>query len=55
MAKDARKLMTLECVKCKDRSYHTPRRVKGQDVKKFEAIKKHCPTCNTHTEHKETK
>jgi ribosomal protein L33 len=55
MAKDARKLVTLECEKCKTRGYHTDKRLKGQDVIKRIELLKYCNVCKARTLHKETK
>jgi large subunit ribosomal protein L33 len=55
MAKDARKLVTLECSECKERNYHTDKRVKGQDVIKRIELVKYCARCKKRTNHKETK
>lgn len=55
MAKDARKLITLECSVCKARNYHTDKRLKGQDVIKRVELVKYCKVCKKRTEHKETK
>ena len=55
MAKEARKLVTLECAECKSRNYHTEKRVKGQDVIKRLEMEKYCKSCKKRTEHKETK
>ncbi|HOX41743.1 MAG TPA: 50S ribosomal protein L33 [bacterium] len=55
MAKDARKLVTLECSTCKARNYHTDKRLKGQDVPKRLEFEKYCKMCKTRTLHKETK
>ena len=53
--KDARKLVTLECTDCKNRSYHTEKRLKGMDVIKRLELSKYCPVCQKRTVHKETK
>lgn len=55
MAKDARKLVTLECTECKARNYHTDKRLKGQDVIKRLEMAKYCKVCKKRTDHKETK
>ena len=55
MAKDARELVTLECETCKNRNYHTEKRVKGQDVIKRLEFKKYCKVCKKNTVHKESK
>jgi large subunit ribosomal protein L33 len=44
--------ITLMCSVCEARNYKTTR--KPQQVGRIE-LKKHCPTCNKHTIHKETK
>ena len=55
MAKDARKLVALECGACKTRGYHTDKRLKGQDVIKRLEMVKYCKVCKKRTEHKESK
>ncbi|MEI7792008.1 MAG: 50S ribosomal protein L33 [Candidatus Berkelbacteria bacterium] len=55
MAKEARKLVTLECSVCKNRNYHTDKRTKGQDVIKRLEFEKYCKCCKKRTTHKETK
>jgi large subunit ribosomal protein L33 len=55
MAKEARKLVTLECSDCKARNYHTEKRLKGQDVIKRLEMSKYCKQCKKQTVHKETK
>ena len=55
MAKDAREVVTLECEVCKNRNYHTEKRLKGQDVIKRIELVKYCPVCKKRTLHKETK
>jgi len=55
MAKEARKLVTLECTVCKNRTYHTEKRVKGQDAPKRLEFNKYCPICKKRTLHKESK
>jgi ribosomal protein L33 len=55
MAKEARKLVTLECEKCKARNYHTEKRLKGQDVIKRIELVKYCKVEKARTLHKETK
>ena len=55
MAKDAREVVTLECSVCKNRNYHTEKRVKGQDVIKRLEFNKFCKHCKKKTAHKETK
>ena len=55
MAKEARKLVTLECSECKNRGYHTEKRLKGQDVIKRIELVKYCKMDKKRTLHKETK
>ena len=55
MAKEARKLVALECSECKLRNYHTEKRLKGQDVIKRLEMEKYCSNCKKRTLHKETK
>jgi len=55
MAKEARKLVTLECAECKARNYHTEKRLKGQNVIKRIELEKYCPQDKKRTVHKETK
>jgi len=55
MAKDARQVVTLECEECKNRNYHTEKRLKGQDVIKRIELVKYCSTCKKRINHKETK
>lgn len=55
MAKEARKLVTLECSQCKKRGYHTEKRMKGQDVIKRIELLKYCAKDRARTLHKETK
>lgn len=45
--------ITLVCSICGSRNYRTTR-ARRQDGKALE-LKKHCPKCNLHTLHKETK
>ena len=54
MAKsDVRPKITLACVECKNRNYIT-RKNRRNDPDRIE-LKKFCPTCKKHTEHKETR
>ena len=55
MAKKAggRDFVSLECPQCKNRNYHTQKRVKGT-VPKLE-LKKYCGHCRQHTKHVERK
>lgn len=55
MAKEARKLVTLECADCKARNYHTEKRLRGQDVIKRIELVKYCKVDKARTLHKETK
>ncbi|MEK9156027.1 MAG: 50S ribosomal protein L33 [Patescibacteria group bacterium] len=55
MAKEARKLVTLECTECKSRNYHTEKRLKGQGVISRLEFEKYCPKDRKRTVHKETK
>ncbi len=55
MAKDARKLVTLECTECKARNYHTEKRMKGMNVIKRIELEKYCKQERKKTLHKETK
>ncbi|MEZ5119555.1 MAG: 50S ribosomal protein L33 [Candidatus Nanopelagicales bacterium] len=54
MAKsDVRPKITMACVECKNRNYIT-RKNRRHDPDRIE-LKKFCPTCKKHTEHKETR
>ncbi|OQA04952.1 MAG: 50S ribosomal protein L33 [bacterium ADurb.Bin400] len=55
MAKEARKLVTLECTVCKSRNYHTEKRLKGQGVIARLEFSKYCSVCKKRAPHKETK
>ena len=55
MAKDARKLVTLECTECKARNYHTEKRFKGMNVIKRIELQKYCKIERKQTLHRETK
>ena len=46
-------MIRLECTTCKVVNYHSHKNKKV--IKDRLEIKKHCPTCNTHIMHKETK
>jgi len=48
-----RDIITLGCEKCKGRNYTTTKNKRKTPEKLV--IKKYCPTCRTHTVHKETK
>ena len=49
----ARTYITLACTECKERNYATIKNKKN-DADRIE-LSKHCPRCNKHTVHKETK
>jgi large subunit ribosomal protein L33 len=54
MAKsDTRPKVTLACVECKDRNYITTKNRNNQ--RERIELKKHCPRCNAHQAHRETK
>jgi len=44
--------VTLECPECKRQNYRTSR---GREGKERLQLKKYCPHCRKHTEHKEKK
>ena len=46
-------LIKLECSTCKKTNYHSFKNKKK--LKGRLELKKHCPNCDTHTLHKETK
>jgi large subunit ribosomal protein L33 len=48
-----RDIITLACSECKERNYTTTRNKKTM-TEKLE-LKKFCPSCRKHTQHKETK
>ena len=48
-----RDIITLACSECKERNYTTTRNKKTM-TEKLE-LRKFCPSCRTHTPHKETK
>jgi large subunit ribosomal protein L33 len=51
--KEQRQIITMACGECKRRNYTTTKnRQKHQD--RLE-LKKYCPWCKRHTDHKETK
>jgi large subunit ribosomal protein L33 len=50
---DVRPKITLACQECKHRNYIT-RKNRRNDPDRIE-FKKHCPNCNLHTLHKETR
>ncbi len=45
--------LTIACTECKNRNYNTKKNKKN-NPDRIE-MKKYCPTCKTHTLHKETK
>lgn len=47
------KMVVLACEECKERNYTTTKNKKTN--KERMELKKHCPRCNKHTVHKETK
>ncbi|MFD1428239.1 large subunit ribosomal protein L33 [Kroppenstedtia sanguinis] len=48
-----RVLITLECTECKERNYSSTKNKRNHpDRMEF---RKHCPRCNGHTLHRETK
>ncbi len=47
------RLIGLECGECKRINYYSTKNKKK--IKEKLVIKKHCPHCDKHTEHKETK
>jgi large subunit ribosomal protein L33 len=54
MAKRAeRQLITLACNECRERNYHTEKN-RRNDPDRIE-LKKFCPRCRRHTEHRETR
>ena len=48
-----RDIITLACEQCKNRNYSGTKNKRTKPDKL--AFKKYCPTCRTHTLHKETK
>jgi large subunit ribosomal protein L33 len=48
-----RDIVSLACNECKRRNYSTTRN-KKKTTERLE-LKKYCPSCRTHTVHKETK
>jgi large subunit ribosomal protein L33 len=51
-----RNIVLLQCTECKNRNYSRAKKKKagGAGPKKLET-RKYCPTCRTHTKHKEIK
>nr|WP_239146174.1 50S ribosomal protein L33 [Streptomyces sp. SID10815] len=52
-ATDVRPKITLACVECKERNYITKKN-RRNNPDRLE-MKKHCPLCNAHTAHRETR
>ncbi|AXK32141.1 50S ribosomal protein L33 [Streptomyces armeniacus] len=52
-ATDVRPKITLACVECKERNYITKKN-RRNNPDRLE-MKKHCPRCNSHTAHRETR
>jgi large subunit ribosomal protein L33 len=50
---DVRPKITLACQECKERNYITKKN-RRNDPDRLE-MNKHCPRCNAHTTHKETR
>ena len=50
---DVRPKITLACQECKNRNYITNKN-RRNDPERLE-LKKFCPTCRKHTEHRETR
>ena len=51
--KDVRMTITFACTECKERNY-TSQKNRRNDPNRLE-IKKYCPRCRKHTQHKEQK
>jgi large subunit ribosomal protein L33 len=49
----SRDRVILACTECQERNYHTNKN-RRKHPERVE-WKKHCPRCNKHTQHKETK
>ena len=47
-----REYISLECTKCGNRNYRTPKQTRGGGKL---ALKKYCKFCRAHTPHKEKK
>jgi large subunit ribosomal protein L33 len=52
-ATDVRPKITMACAVCKNRNYITKKN-RRNDPDRI-ALRKFCPTCRTHTEHRETR
>ena len=50
---DIRPKITLACVECKERNYITKKNRRNNPDRM--EMKKHCPRCNAHTAHRETR
>ncbi|MGJ7905619.1 50S ribosomal protein L33 [Actinopolyspora sp. H202] len=50
---DIRPKITLACEECKERNYITKKNRRNDPDRM--SMKKHCPRCNAHREHKETR
>ena len=50
-----RERIALVCVVCSSRNYRTSKAKRGGAEPKRLVLKKFCPTCGSHTEHKESK
>ena len=48
-----RVIITLECTNCRQRNYTTTKN-RRTNTSRLE-LRKHCPTCNAHTLHRETR
>jgi large subunit ribosomal protein L33 len=51
--KQDRILITLACTECKERNYHSEKN-KRNDPDRL-TLRKFCPRCRRHTEHRETR
>ena len=51
--KDVRPVITLACTECKERNYTTEKNRRNDPARM--TIKKYCPRCRKHTDHRETK
>jgi large subunit ribosomal protein L33 len=53
MAKDDRLIIGMACTDCKERNYATSKNKKNTTARL--ELKKFCPRCRKHTQHRETK
>ncbi|MFO7245487.1 MAG: 50S ribosomal protein L33 [Thermaerobacter sp.] len=53
MASEVRVIVTLECTQCKRRNYSTTKNRRTMQGRL--ELRKHCPHCNAHTLHRETR